>query len=377
MKASITFFITVLLAPVISLQAQTNSNEKHSNSYPQTYFVRTVSGLGIVPQTSIEVTDNEGRSISCKARDLNYKNLSKQHCDTESLIKSLETCTNCKIVKTKAQLDALYNALKMGTRECASGYGVPVYAMYTKKADGSLHLINKVANGCGKTDNDNKLIDDFIMEFEKPGDKSLSNEQNNAFAVKESKGVTGVLDTNFTQVTHTFGYTARLTTDGILHCKTKAKPVSAENIFQKPVTGIYTSNYNFEGAIREERKTYAVKEESGRSYLIDISSENYKEKYAMTIVFTSANGEKASVKLVNQNLREVQLKVDKSQFSGYSREKNAWENSRINRDWEYSPQHYYIRLLPSNTSQPGMQKMHIFIVNNKGKSLKAPVLALL
>ncbi|MBA3674693.1 MAG: hypothetical protein H0W75_07010, partial [Chitinophagaceae bacterium] len=131
MKASITFFITVLLAPVVNLQAQSNSNVKHSNSYPQAYFVRTVSGHGIIPTTSVQVIDNEGRSISCSAR-------SRQICKTDSLITSLETCTTCKIVKTKAQLDALYNAMKMGTPECASGYGVPVYAIYTKKAHGSL-----------------------------------------------------------------------------------------------------------------------------------------------------------------------------------------------------------------------------------------------
>ncbi|MEJ7674282.1 MAG: hypothetical protein WKF59_16705 [Chitinophagaceae bacterium] len=124
---------------------------------------------GFIPETSIGVTDSEGRSISCKARDRDYKNLSKQHCDTDSLIKNLETCTNCKIVKIKAQLDALYKAMKMGTLKCASGYGVPVYAMYTKKADGSLQLINKVAKGCGKTDNDNKLIDELIAEFGKDG----------------------------------------------------------------------------------------------------------------------------------------------------------------------------------------------------------------
>ncbi|MEJ7823742.1 MAG: hypothetical protein WKF85_15575 [Chitinophagaceae bacterium] len=357
MKSSITFFITVLLAPVISLQAQT-------------YFVRTVSGHGFIPETSIEVTDNEGRSISCKARDLNYKKLSKQHCETDSLIKSLETCTNCKIVKTKEQLNTLNKALKLGSPECASGYGVPVYAMYTKKADGSLRLINKVAKGCGITANGNKLIDELIADFEKPADKNVLTELNKVVAVKESKPITGVLDTDFTQVTGTFGYTARLTTEGYLHCKTKAKPVSAEIIFQKPVPGIYKPNYNFEGAIREERKTYAVKEKTGGAYLIDISSEKYKENHSITLIFISAKGEKASVKLVNQKVREIDLRVDKSQFHRYMPEIGSWKTSRKNRDWEYAPQHYFVRMLPSNASQPGMQKMHIFIVNNKGKSLK-------
>lgn len=365
MTLYILLFIMVLLAPVISLHAQSNRN-----FYPQTYYVRTVSSLGIVPQTTIEVTDNEGRSISCTARDRDYKNMSRQHCETDSLIKSLETCTSCKIVKTNAQLDVLNKALKLGSPQCATGYGDPVYAMYTKKEDGSFHLINKVAKGCSITQNGNKLIDEFIADFEKPVDKNVLIELNKVVAVKESKGVTDVLDRDFTQTTATFGYTVWLTPDGILHCKTKAKPVSAEIIFQKPVTGDYKSNYNFEGAIREERKTYAIKEETGGSYIIDISSENYKEKYAITVVFTSAKGEKAAAKLVNQKLREIDLRVDKSQFHHYMPEEHSWVNSRKNRDWENAPQHYYVRMLPSLASQPGMQKMHIFIVNNKGKSLK-------
>ncbi len=192
MKAFIAFCITVLVAPLMNLQAQSNRN-----FYPQTFFVRTVNGHGIIPETSIEVTDKQGRSISCKGRDRNYKNLSKQHCDMDSLIKSLETCTNCNNVKTKNQLDALYKAMKMGTLECASGYGVPVYAMYTKKADGSLLLINKVAKGCGKTGNDNKLIDDLIAEFEKPLDKKILTKLNKTNSAKESPSLSDSTDKNF------------------------------------------------------------------------------------------------------------------------------------------------------------------------------------
>jgi len=70
-KASITFLILLFFVPAISLQAQSNPRIN-----PQTYFVPTGSGLGIIPKTNIDITDTKGRSISCKPRDLKDKNKS-------------------------------------------------------------------------------------------------------------------------------------------------------------------------------------------------------------------------------------------------------------------------------------------------------------
>jgi hypothetical protein len=73
MKPYILFFIIVLLGPVTQVGAQANSNNTYHGSYPQYYFVRTVSGHGIIPTTSIRVIDKDGKSISVSFRDLSSK----------------------------------------------------------------------------------------------------------------------------------------------------------------------------------------------------------------------------------------------------------------------------------------------------------------
>jgi hypothetical protein len=303
MKALITFFIAVLLAPVVSLQAQSNRN-----SYPQTYFVSTVRGHGIIPTTSIEVTDSKGRSLSCSARDRDYKNLSKQHCDMDSLIKSLETCNNCKIVKTKNQLDALYKAMRMGTLKCASGYGVPVYAMYTKKADGPLELINKVAKGCGINADDNKLIDELIAEFEKRVNKNGLMEPNETASAKESKPVADTTDKNFVQEakgysTDSFEIKARITTDGILSLISKNALTGVEVGYYAP--GIKRSigrSLDFSPG-KYYSRTYQLRKKSGSDlYAIDIHDQPYRQMYKLVIIPITDTGKKPAFTLINSKV---------------------------------------------------------------------------
>jgi hypothetical protein len=305
MKAYITIFITVLLAPVISLQAQSNRN-----SYPQSFIVRTVSGHGLVPETSIEVLDSKGRSILCRSRDMPFKNETRKYCKTDSLIKSLETCTTCKIVKIKAQLDALYKAMKMGTLKCASGYGVPVYAMYTKKADGSLQIINKVAKGCGINADDNKLINELIAEFEKTVDKNGLMEPIETVSAKESKPIADTTDKNFVQEakgdsTDPFEVKARITTDGMLRLISKDALSGVTVVYYEPriVQSIGRGFFSSRGG--HYFRNYQLKKKSGSDlYDIDIHAEPYNHMYMLEIIPITDTGKKPGFKLKNSKVPE-------------------------------------------------------------------------
>jgi uncharacterized lipoprotein NlpE involved in copper resistance len=305
MKAYITIFITVLLAPVISLKAQSNRN-----SYPQNFIVRTVSGHGFIPHTSIEVTDSKGRSISCQARDMAFKNEPRQYCKTDSLIKSLETCAECKIVKTKAQLDALYKAMKMGTLKCASGYGVPVYTMYSKKADGPLELINKVAKGCGINVDDNKLIDELIAEFEKPVNKNGLMEPNETASARESKPVDNSTDKNFVpqtipDSTDGFGFTALITANGVMRMKCKCSLTSAEVFFYHP--DVKTFGMGYKRAPISSRIYQLTKKSGSDLYDIDIKDRRYKYMYKLEIIPITDTGKKPEFTLINRDVwREME-----------------------------------------------------------------------
>ncbi len=171
MTLYILLFITVVFAPVKQIQAQANSNYTYHGSYPQYYFVRTVSGHGIIPTTSIRVIDKDGKSISVSFRDLSSKNKSRQYSVTDSLINSLEACATCKIVKSKVQTDIMYKQLTRITsanllKKCPAGYGQAAYALYQRNNDRDVPLWIKISKGCGITAGDNKLINDFIREFE-------------------------------------------------------------------------------------------------------------------------------------------------------------------------------------------------------------------
>ena len=180
MKAVITFFIIIIFAPVILIQAQANSNYIYHGSYPQYYFVRTVSSRGIIPTTTIQVIDKYGKSISGSSRDLKSQHKIGQLSATDSLINSLETCTTCKVVKTKEQTDLMYGQLTKITsvnflKKCPAVYGQATYALYQRSNDTYVPLWIKISKGCGITDEDNKLINDVIREFEKQGDYGFFN----------------------------------------------------------------------------------------------------------------------------------------------------------------------------------------------------------
>ena len=89
-------------------------------------------------------------------------------------------------------------------KDCTTDYDGASYAMYTRDRYGLLHLTKNIAKGCGISDNLNKLIDDFIREFEKPGDKDLLYVLNKTLAEKVNKPISDVTDKNFE--THTEPY---------------------------------------------------------------------------------------------------------------------------------------------------------------------------
>ena len=186
MTLYILLFIIVLLAPATNLQAQANSNVNHHSSLPHIYFVLTVNNPGIIPTTSIQVYDKEGRSILCKTGDPK-KQGADQLCITDSLINRLEICTDCKIVKTKAQMEAIFKTLVLIHPKCSADSGVAVYGR--NHDEGRLYLIKKITRGCDKRDSANILLDSLMRQFEKPGDRRLLKELNKAFVAKQNKPI--------------------------------------------------------------------------------------------------------------------------------------------------------------------------------------------
>jgi hypothetical protein len=339
MKAFILLFIIVLLAPVANLQAQAGSNYNHHSSYPQYYYVRTVSGHGIIPTTSIQIIDKDGRSISCSSRDLNSQNKSRQLCKIDSLINTLETCQECKIVKTTAQMDTIYKLSAKITpvdsvKNCIPGYGGAAYAMYERKDDGSLHLSKNIAKGCGKTVDANKLIDDFIAKFEKPGDKNLLKEQNKALAEKENKTISDSAHKDFiagaSNNSEAIVLTGRITADSMLRIISNTPLTSVELVFYErnynPQTGKLKPSENETPSgisklqklwqerkklLQQERentsysliyKTYQLRKKSG-SNLYDIDLKKELSFYFITklkIIGVTETGEKAAIMLFNK-----------------------------------------------------------------------------
>ena len=333
MKAFITFFTIVLLAPAINLQAQTNSNYNHHSSYPQYYFVRTVSGHGIIPTTSIQVIDKDGRSISCSSRDLNSQTRSRQLCRIDSLINTLETCAECKIVKTTDQMVAIYKlAAKItsvdSVKNCIPAYGDAAYAMYERKEDGSLRLDKNIAKGCGKTIDANRLIDDFIREFEKPRDKNLLKEQNKALAAKENKILSDSAHKDFkagaNNNAEVIAFTVRITTDSMLRIISKVPLTHVDLIFYERrryyPTGkfksleeeSYSGTSNLSKYLQERKKllqerenslpdeliyrTYQLRGKRGsNSYDIDLKGELFKFMTKLKVIPVTETGNKEEI----------------------------------------------------------------------------------
>lgn len=321
MKAFITLFAIILLAPAIRLQAQANSNYNHHSSYPQYYYVRTVSNHGIIPTTSIQIIDKDGRSISCKSDDLKSKNTSRQLCKTDSLINALETCADCKIVKTKAQMDTLYMLLAKITpahpENCIPRYGGAAYAMYMRYGEGLLQLNKKIAKGCGISDSLNKLIDDFIREFEKPGDKDLLKEQNKTLAEKVNKPISDFSDKNFETSTapndtfNTMGISAYINIDGILRLRSKVSLTSIEIKFRSPTVQKSVGK----GYVTKRKptfsRTYQLRKKTGSDlYDIDITMEKYKQMGALEIIPLIATGSKTKIIVLNQYVQKVPEKIE-------------------------------------------------------------------
>ena len=84
----------------------------------------------------------------------------------------------------------------------------------------------------------NKLIDDFIREFEKPGDKDLLYVLNKTLAKKVNKPISDFADKNFETSTapnetfNTMGISAYINIDGILRLRSKVSLTSRNQISQ-------------------------------------------------------------------------------------------------------------------------------------------------
>ena len=177
----------------------------------------------------------------------------------------------------------------------------------------------------------------------------------------------GLQDVDFVQVDATRGYTASITPDGILHYKAPAKPVAAAVIFQDPVSGTYPNvDFNF----KKIRRAYAVKEEKSGGYIIDISKENYNEKYAVTLILTTAKGDSAAVILGNRNVKAEYVQYDKSNYGHHLQQEASRESRSTFKQWKDATQHYYIRTVTGSLATPGGPQTHISVVNNKGETLK-------
>jgi hypothetical protein len=299
MKAFITFFTILLLAPVINLQAQAGSNLNHHSSLPHIYYVRTVINAGKMPAVSIEVIDEEGRSTSCKTDDPKKKS-ANQLSVTDSLINSLETCTDCKIVKTKAQREAISKARRLVTPKCSADSGVAVYGR-NHDAEGRLYLIQKITRGCDKSDSANILLDRLMRQFEKPGDRRLLKELNNAFVAKQNKPVSDETDLNFVPpppIKHphgTFGFSARITKDGMLRLVSKI-PLTRVKVVFSPVIK------TFRGQSTESPQIYFLRKKTGSDlYDLDLNDRLYKNMAKLTIIPTMVTGDKAEITLLNKN----------------------------------------------------------------------------
>ncbi|MBA3674490.1 MAG: hypothetical protein H0W75_05950 [Chitinophagaceae bacterium] len=191
--------------------------------------------------------------------------------------------------------------------------------------------------------------------------------KNSASAAQINNPVTDVPAVDFQQGNATFGYSARITPDGILRYKTPAKPVAAAIIFQDPVTGVYPKvDFN----PKKERRTYAVKEEKAGEYIIDISKENYNEKPALTLILTTAKGDSAAVILGNRNVKARNVQFDKSNYGHHMQKENAREFLSTVKQWNDAKEHYYVRTVTGNAAQPGGPQTYIFIVNDKGNTLR-------
>jgi hypothetical protein len=290
--------IIVLLAPATNLQAQAGSNVIHHSSRPHIYYVRTVNNPGIIPAVSIEVIDEEGRSISCKTDDPK-KQSANQLSITDSLINSLETCTECKIVKTKAQIEAISKALIVVTPKCAADSGVAVYGR--NHDEGRLYLIKKITRGCDKSDSANILLDSLMRQFEKPGDRSLLKELNKAFVAKQNKPISDETDLNFVpppgikHPTGTSEFSARITKDGMLRLVSKI-PLTRVKVVFSPVIK------TFRGRSTESPQIYFLRKKTGSDlYDLDLNDLLYKNMAKLTIIPTMVTGDKAEITLLNKN----------------------------------------------------------------------------
>lgn len=315
MKAFIFLFTIVLLAPLIQVQAQVNSKYTYRGSYPQYYFVRTVRSIGIIPSTSIQVIDKDGRSISCSSSDLNSQNKSRQLCTTDSLINTLETCADCKIVKTKEQVDIMYNQLTRITsvnllKKCPAGYAQATYTLYQRSNDTYVPLWIKISKGCGITDEDNKLINDVIREFEKQGDYSLLITQNNALAAKQSKSVSDSIDKNFVpEAKNKFSmplFYARITTGGVIRFSYSEVLTGADVVFYGPSVRIYGENgYETSKGINNIRSYILTKKSGSDFYEIDINNQHYNQNYKIEIIPVIDTEKKPGLTLRNTKVQEI------------------------------------------------------------------------
>ena len=296
MKTFLPFFIIALLTLVINLQAQSGSNVNYHSSLPHIYFIRTVSNPGKIPSAFIQVIDKEGRSISCKTDDPK-KQSANQLSVTDSLMNSLETCTDCKIVKTTAQMAAIFKTIVLINPKCSVDTGLAVYGR--NHEEGKLYFIQIITRGCGKTDSANKLLDSLISQFEKPGDESLLKELNNGFVAKQNKAVSNETDLDFVPEVNeasarTFGISARISTDGMLRLVSKIPLTRVKVVFFPSKTFGRITHYP--GIF------FLTKKPGSDLYDLDLNEEEYKKMAKLIIIPMMVTGDKAEITLINKNV---------------------------------------------------------------------------
>jgi hypothetical protein len=191
--------------------------------------------------------------------------------------------------------------------------------------------------------------------------------KNSAFTAQINNPVTDVSAVDFKQVDATFGYSAQITPDGILHYKAPVKPVAAAIIYKDQITGVYP---NVDITPKKQRLAYAVKEEKAGEYIIDLSKENYNAKPLLTLILTTTKGDSAAVKLGNRNVKAWNVSYDKSNYGHFMQQSASQEYKSTVKQWNDAKEHYYVRTVTGSAAQPGGPQTYIFIVNDKGKTLR-------
>lgn len=276
--------------------------------------MRTVSNQGIIPTTSIQVIDKDGRSISC-SYNVYTKNKDATHvCKIDSLINLLETCIDCKTLKSKAQMDSIRTAfirVPAMPQDCKPGYGDAVYISVMRYEGGALQATNKkISKGCGKTGQENKLVMDFINAFEHKSSGTI--EQINTAFAKGTKPISDYADKDFVPQVNkdsaAFAFTAMITKEGLLRCVSNATLIQLHVFFISSSVRMWGRKGAEEKPGSKFSLTYQLRQKSGSElYDVDIKDGRYKTMHKLIIVPMADNGKKVEFTIINKTIPEVMV----------------------------------------------------------------------